>query len=631
MGMKGFYFSFDSLLALGILTASLLLVAQYSNVQNTGFEANTVDYRGAGTAGKDAMKLGSQQSFSAFNESYRQELVDQTVMEESDLDRTILDGMTLLWAARNTSYTREVAEKYFDRKIPEKYEYRIQVNESGRGDILYRTSEMPEDAAAVASISRLVSGHRIDRPSEGFQARARATEVRKNTTQIVSLPAMGYANENGKLEVDKKFNITNPDEIYNAVMYLNIEYNGDTIVEQFKLNGVQKKNDYSIIHDYQDDTALIKFNLTDAVQPGENSVYIRFKGDASQSQPTDLQPGGMLRVKYRKDKVRIPDSRLRHERIYMENLTAETPGNGQSGIFKVESFEIPENAEFINATINLEARGLDSGNCGYDGGWFGPYYDWDFKTIFNGQTLEQSCASGSLSRTYQLDSSDVRKGTNVFTVYLESLGDTFWGGETVSLYSDYESDDSSYIDVYYNVSDEQLRFGQIQVTAAEEMGGGIEEPKVYSKEFEYTDLASTEVYIAQRYSNTVHLEVDNGSGYTNIFTSPEVRASPTRLTVDPSYFNLEGENRIRMYDSGPDIVKFYPESTFKWTVWVPSQVGYGELYSNQSAAVQDAQNRLEDTLGPFVDATGISTSQVSTGDQPYIWGPASLKLVVWDE
>ncbi|MFB6147492.1 MAG: hypothetical protein ABEJ66_01270 [Candidatus Nanohaloarchaea archaeon] len=196
--------------------------------------------------------------------------------------------------------------------------------------------------------------------------------------------------------------------------------------------------------------------------------------------------------------------------------------------------------------------------------------------------------------------------------------------------------ESSHIDLWYNVSQERLRFGEIKVTAAEEMGGGTEEMKIYEKVFQYGDLASTQVYIAQKYSNQVHLEVNDGTGYTTVFQSPGVRATPTRITVPDDYYNTAVENSIKLWDEynrlyDPDIVEFYPESTFQWTVWEPSQVGYGHLFENRSAAVRNARKRLKQKLGPFIDATGIAQETLSTGSQPYLWGPASVKLVVWRE
>lgn len=646
---KGFYFSFDALLALTLMSATLVLVSQSSEIASDSFKVSSIDYRTSTTTGQDAMKLASQQSFNSFNDSFTQELEDQTIMEKSDLNRTIIDGVSLLWAARNISHAEQVTRKYFDSKIPEDYEYRLQVNEGGSRTVIYESSTMPDDPQIVSSISRLVSGHKIDRPSEGFQARARATSITKNQTEIFSLPAMGNANENGKLEIRKNFTVPDNEEIHYAYFYLNEEYNGDTMFEQMMVNGQQKKNDYTVIHQFDNDVVYARWDIADALQDGQNNIYIRVKGDASQSEPTEFQPGSKIEIKYSRGREDLEEDRLRHEKIYFEDMKAENPGSSEAGIFKVESFDLPQNADFVNASIHLKANNLDSGNCGYNGGWFGPYYPWDVTTIFNGETLDQTCASGTFEREYLLSEDQVQNGTNIFTVYLENYGNTFWGGESVELYSNTADPESSHIDLWYNVSEESLRFGEIKVTAAEEMGGIAENPKEDVREFQQEDLASTQVYIVERYSNEVELDVSDGTGYETVFRSPGVRATPTRINIPTELYDVDGENYVRLYDyykskvgeygspddipenGDEDLVKFWPESTFQWTVWVPSQVGYGTLFENQTAAVTDAEQRLRDTMGDYVDATSIDTGTVSTGNQPYLWGPASVRLVIWRE
>jgi hypothetical protein len=88
---KGFYFSFDAFLALSVMAATLAVVSQSSIIASDSFQVSSVDYKKSTTTGQDAMKLASQQDFYSFNSSFRQELVSDTVMEEEDFDRTIVD------------------------------------------------------------------------------------------------------------------------------------------------------------------------------------------------------------------------------------------------------------------------------------------------------------------------------------------------------------------------------------------------------------------------------------------------------------------------------------------------------------------------------------------------------------
>ncbi|MFB6144093.1 MAG: hypothetical protein ABEJ98_02160 [Candidatus Nanohaloarchaea archaeon] len=646
---KGFYFSFDAFLALTIMAATLAVVGQSTDIASTGFEVASIEYQQASTTGRDAMKLASRQSFRVLNESMRQELVEKTVMEQKDLDRSIIDGIALLWAARNFSYAREVAREYFGSKI-QGYEYRIQVNEGGSPRVIYASSPL-KSPDSVSSISRMVSGYRIDRPSEGFRARARATSIEKNETKVVSIPAMGSANSNGKLEVVKKFRMPNFTEKHYAYFYLNEEYNGDTKFEQLTVNGKQVKNDYTVLQD-NGDTVYARWDFTEELREGMNRIYIRVKGDASAEEPTEFQPGSKLEIKYSTDSENLISSR-RHRRIYFENMTSEAQGQTKSGIFKVESFELPRGAEFINASLHFNARALDT-----DYTWFGNEYcydGWNVYLIFNGEKLDDACVNGGFEREYRLDASDVVNGTNIVTAYLEHYGNNFYGDGPTGIYSDFKTKSLSHIDLWYNLSSSRLRYGKIKVSALQKFGGTMSNPKTLQKEFEHPDIFSSEVYLVERYSNEVEVSVNDGSGYKSVFRSPGVRATPTRVSIPPEYYDTDSVNTIRLYDyykqkvseagseddigedtdgdgapDDEDAVKFLPYSTFRWSAWVDSQVGYGKVFSNRSAALKDARQRLNQTLGDFVDATQLDTGTVSTGSQPYLWGPAQVKLVVWD-
>jgi hypothetical protein len=629
---KGFYFSFDAFLAFTVMAASLAVVSQSSFISSSSFDAATVDYREANIAGKDAMKLASTQSFSSFNETFQQELVEETVMEEQDMDRTVVDGITLLWAARNFSYAEEATRRYFDRKVPEGYGYRLQVDSEGGTRDIYSTSLVPEDSSSVASISRLVSGHQIDRPSEGVQARARATSFTKNDTRIISMPPLGMAPTNSKMEVRKEFWLNGTEDIYNGTFYLSVHYSGASYFEQFKINGNQYgQNAFDWIHEDdsgQGSAAYGTLDLTDELQEGKNTMYIRMKGGNDYN--SHFHPGTKLEIDYRSDENSIEGGELQHERVYLEDILSEGSGNSEAGIFSVKQFTVPENTEFVNATYNLEVEGLDS-ECGYQS-LFSRQPGWDVQVNLNEQQIFAECASGDLRREINLDDSIVRNGTNVVTTFVESRGDTRWGGSQTRLLSNFSSLNSSYIDLWYRRPENELRFGEIRVTASEKVGGGVKEPKDYYKEFEYTDLESGSLYIAQLFSTNPEVSVDDGLSEDTIFSSSSARSAPTDIYIGKDYLNTENQNRIRMDDVNGDPARAYlPESTFEWTVWTPSQVGYGSLFENRSAAVNDAESRLEKVLGPFVNATGISTDSVSTGNQPYLWGPASVELVIWDE
>lgn len=627
MTRKGFYFSFDALLALTVMAATLAVVSQSSFVASDSFEVTGIDYRKATTTGQDAMKLASYEDFSSFNSSFQQELVDQTSMTEADLDRTVIDGITLLWASRNISLAEQAAKTYFDSKISDEYEYRLQVNEDDTETVIYQSSEMPDNPEIISSISRLVSGHKIDRPSEGFQARARATSVTKNETKIVSIPPLGMAPQNSEMEVTKEFWLNNTDQIYNGTFYLSVHYSGASHFQQFRINGNQYgEAKFDWVHEDDSGSGAASYgylNITDELQEGKNTLYLRLRGGNSYN--SHFHPGTKVEINYRTGQNYTAQDELVHNRVDLEHIVSEGGGSSEAGIFSVKQFTVPEDSDFINATYNLQAKSLDS-ECGYDT-WWGRQPGWDVQVELNENTISADCASGTYQKQIELNESDVQNGTNVITTFIESEGDTRWGGDQTVLDSN-----ESYVDVWYRRDEDSLRFGEVKVSASENVGGGVEQPKEYVKEFEYDDLESTHLYIAQLFSTNPEINVDNGLNYRNVFSSSSPRSAPTSIYIGRDYYRLDSTNRIIMEDTDYSPERSYlPESTFQWTVWAPSQVGYGDLFENRSAALEDAKKRLQDEMGEFIDATGIETGSLSTGDQPYLWGPASVKLVIWRE
>jgi len=123
--------------------------------------------------------------------------------------------------------------------------------------------------------------------------------------------------------------------------------------------------------------------------------------------------------------------------------------------------------------------------------------------------------------------------------------------------------DSSYIDLWYRRSEDQLRFGEIKVSASENIGGEVRQPKQYQKEFEYDSLESTNLYIAQLFSTNPEINVDDGINYRNVFSSESPRSAPTSIYIGRDYYSLDRSNRIIMEDTDFNPERSYlPESNF---------------------------------------------------------------------
>lgn len=629
---KGFYFSFDAFLALTVMSASLFVVSQSSEVANDPFKSNKVAYQKASMSGQDAMKLASIEDFYVFNSSFRQELVDQTVMEESDLNRTILDGISLLWAGRNFTYARDSVRKYFDERLPSRYEYKVQVTESGNTTVIYRTSRLPSDPDSVSSTPRLVSGHKIDKPSEGFQSRARATESESNQTKVVNIPMMGSGAPNQRLFLRKKFKL-NASKIHSATLYFSAQwgesnFQSNTVSvngQELDIGGSNPEDWEYYVEKNSTTIGFDKADITSALdKQGWNQFYLEFKNQNNHH--VHIHPGTRLKIRYSTDKLTS-----QNEKQYLTDIEAEASNaNKKGGAWITKPLTIPENATVNNVSLHLELRNIQDIEDRPD-----------VQVYLNRDRIYTENVSGSATIDLQLKDR-VEEGTNVLSVYgnvrlfngrINQSSFLGYQNGNPRIYSDPENNpgDSSYIYVDVDSPTTGLQYGKLEVVDSQNIGGSPDNPKLFSQSFqERLELLDAYLNLAQLDSRNVSLEAGSGS-LERVFSSPRDYATPSKIRIKPEMLEQGATNSFRVSDSCSINCSILPETGLEKHVMVPSQVGYGGVFENRSAAIKDANKRLEDLMGRYADATSIENEVLSTGNQPYLWGPASVKLVVWDE
>ncbi|MFQ3308642.1 MAG: hypothetical protein ACI977_000885, partial [Candidatus Nanohaloarchaea archaeon] len=122
---KGFYFSFDAILALTVMSATLVMMLTMMGTNYSQYNQDDNAANNLRTESRDVMSLASAESFETYNESFQDELVANSVMSEEDMDKTVLNGITYLWAAGNFSYAEEATESYFGPRVDGNYQIQI--------------------------------------------------------------------------------------------------------------------------------------------------------------------------------------------------------------------------------------------------------------------------------------------------------------------------------------------------------------------------------------------------------------------------------------------------------------------------------------------------------------------------
>lgn len=342
-----------------------------------------------------------------------------------------------------------------------------------------------------------------------------------------------------------------------------------------------------------------------------------------------VHPGSRIEITYEDDSF-YKESKNVEKHVYYEDILSEELANRRTGAWATMEYYIPLGAQINNVTLHLSLKDIE------DIGWWWSWddwrwYNWDIRVYVNGNLIDEiSHPSKNMDLYYDL--TDIsQEGTNYIVVYANTYGNDFMGDDYTEIYSDPENDPygSTYVFLNYTYNKNELQYGKIDVTISEFLGGNKENPKTYTTTFDNYDLLSTFLHIAQLFSYTIDVDVWSSTiSTTRVFSSHFPRGIPSTIYIDPVNFDVLIDNYIKMEDScsGCD---YLPESSFEYTLLIPSHVGYGNVFSSKDEAVNDAIKRLKTVLGKYINATEIKNETASIGNIPYLYGPIRLEVVVW--
>jgi hypothetical protein len=213
--------------------------------------------------------------------------------------------------------------------------------------------------------------------------------------------------------------------------------------------------------------------------------------------------------------------------------------------------------------------------------------------------------------------------------------------------------ENSNVTVYHDVERYGLEYGKIDVTSIENFTDTqlrCESKDVLSCKdavvnltFPFTtSLITSRVIGTQSWGGN-----DNGYNFVWIWDEGEQNESNVVLDTDTPpgtftylpvmFFELDKINYVRVGDKDDDrylnteISTLFgnKRSIIEYVFSVPSQVGYGDVFENQTDASNDAINRLDNILGNYAHASDIQTESYSVSNIPYMWGPVSVRVRLW--
>jgi len=651
--MKGIVFSTDAIIAvtLGLLLLSLIPLTFESGHEEASFQA--LSYQA-----NDLLSVLETLTVSDISQKPTvSSLIAQGIIKDKDLNKTVLDLIGTFWYSGNESIARNITKEVLENLTNKCFKLEV-------GNETVYSSNCPE-SNTVAVAFRTASGYEIGKPVAGYIARAWATKVVKNITQTIPFYPEGAGWTANQVEITKKFSLPTNITIYDAILYVSVHFGTSQSQAEFQqlvVNGVQKKNDVVWLYLQEEKsgsevtTAAYGYvNVKNELVAGNNSIYLKF---GTPNYNAHVHPGMRLVVTYSLTQDVFTANTTFRKRYYFDDVI------GRTGAWSMISFYIPENAKNVSARLKVNAKRVDDTQVYIGGEWRNStdvkvyvnsnttfYADGDNEYCYSYTDKGYYCVrdiAGVMNPRLDFDiTSKLVNGTNVVSVYLNSYGDIHWGYQDSEIYSDPINDpeNSSYIEVYYELPEPPFYYGEIDITKDKLFGyldcwkplWNASNPKNCSFNISENEKRITEsfVHIAQGFSSMIktYAWFDN-LPQNLVFVSPAIRAVPESVYIKPSIWNV-GENNIALVDFQPggsisDTNYILPWSSFEYTYLAKSMVGYGSVFNSSDAAVNDAIERLKQQIGAEgINATNIQVDSKSVYGIEWLWGPSLFKLYVW--
>lgn len=213
--------------------------------------------------------------------------------------------------------------------------------------------------------------------------------------------------------------------------------------------------------------------------------------------------------------------------------------------------------------------------------------------------------------------------------------------------------ENSSVTVYHDTERYGLEYGKIDITRVEDFNS----PEEYCVEKDVWSCKDADINLTFNFSTDIILSriigtqtwggMDNGYNFIWIWNEDGTEEENMALDTDTppgtfsyvpvQYFETDKINYVRVgdKDSGRYLntdtspLTGNVRSLIEYSFLSPSQVSYGDVFENQTAAMEDAIDRLEEVMGEDVTTIDISVESFSVSGVPYMWGPVEVRLRMW--
>jgi len=596
---KGFIFTMDALIGVSILVLTMVLLFQLhttpSHTEQTRFFV------------RDTINTLASIKVSESNNPYVLDLMSAGLI--SNPNNTILEQIGEFWANGDQDLAKNLSKEFLDDILPDEYGYGMWIDD----DMIYNNS-VPEKSQRVI-YQRVVSGIKKGRPKEGYLGRAWATKMQKNNTLIVkgdvitsSVRRWWGGNNGNKVNITYGMDIPAGATLIDSYWFIESAWTDNKIDAYI--------ND---VHVGSGTGGALFTNLNSYLRDGHNALTVVGSYGSGGNEAGDDGASHFV-LNYSIEKMNTLENL---ERKYFAQVVSHCSIRYKKPIFVLGDI----NSLFVNMSIIATTAELRIAYRGTE-------YDVSQKNVVD-------------NNVYWTDN-EIKSALNSVGITYENLSNEyFWFVVDVDTYHSRENYGAER--KIFNTSYVEIKF-----STTKNLYGSIDLTKVVPID-SYSDSAGgsfSQFYrnLGWRFDspgNATPLALDSQLAwlyYTGANPSQIASANSIVLYQHPpdplihefarfGYVNKTGEivagtNTYNLtFGYGYYINPF--NSLVDYTFLIPSQVGYGETFSTESDAKDDAINRLKTLLGPYVSATEIQTSASSVGRVPTLWGPSLVEVRIW--
>ncbi len=593
--MRGIFFSLDALIAIAIVIMTITAVKYISTSMPS---ENMHDFS------NDIMEVLSNTQMKDVTDPYVETLRLSGLINDND---TVLEQIGELWSEGYDDEAQNLTKIFIDNLT--RYNVGLWIND----EEIYETGNSPP--STLFTSSRIISGIQKGYPKNGFVARAWATNIEKNNTLIVkgdyitsSVKRPFWGNNQNKINIT--YDVYIPDDAIINDAYWFIEAAWTDSKFKAYINGV-----YVTGSDASGSKLLT--NLGSYFHPGHNNATIIGRYGSGGDEAGDDGASHIV-VNYTTNN---PSTFQNNGYIYFSNVKSNCSIQYKKPIFI--------NGDIYSIDVNISAVGTNA--------YLYVEYDGD-KYLISEKALTDGHAYWNNSEIENAMNSNGITYQNISNFY-------FWFDVYIDDYSSRENlgagrelKNSSYIHINYKSYEDV--YGMIDINHI-----------VPIYQYADNDVGDFYRYLSWKFdlpNQTIPLYVDSQLAWLyHVYTNPSqtVKANSITLYEHPpknfikefarfGYSNRSGEieygsNTYELiFGNGYSVNPF--NSLTYYTFLIPSQVGYGNTFSTEEDAVDDAKKRLTDILGTFALAESIHTNSMGVSNVPTLWGPSVAEVRVWE-